>query len=258
MIKKKFISILISNYNKEKFIKNSIKSVLNQKYNNFEVILFDDASTDNSLLKIRNFKKVKLIKNKFKINKYPALSQLGGIIKAFKKSKGSLICLLDSDDKFSSFKLIEVNNFFKKKNINFLVNLPYIKKNKFTVKNKNKNISIWPTIFPTSCVSIRRRAFVKFLKFAHQNKYPLLEIDARLAIFAKYILNQNNLINKELTFYVSDPKGISSYSPKFSKLWWLKRKQSFSYLQKVLNQSNQKFIKGIDYYFTKLVNIFIN
>ena len=90
------------------------------------------------------------------------------------------------------------------------------------------------------------------------NNYPLLEIDARLAIFAKYILKENNVINKQLTYYVTDPKGISSHSPKFSKLWWMKRAQSFNYLEKVLNQSNKKFIKGIDYYLTKFVNIFIN
>ena len=258
MIKNKFISILISNYNKERFIKNSVKSAINQKYNNFEVVLFDDASTDKSLLKIKNFKKIQLIKNKFKIKKHPALSQLNGIISAFKKSRGSLICLLDSDDKFSTLKLEEVNSLFTKKKINFLANLPYNKKKKFIIKKKNDDISIWPTIFPTSCVSIRRSAFVKFIKFAHSNKYPLLEIDARLAIFAKYILNQSYVLNKYLTFYVTDPKGISSRSPKFSKLWWLKRKQSFNYLEKVLNQNNQKFIKGIDYYLTKFVNIFIN
>ena len=136
MIKKKFISILISNYNKEKFIKNSIKSAINQKYNNFEIVLFDDASTDKSLLKIKKFKKIKLIKNKFKIKKHPALSQLNGIINAFKKSRGSIICLLDSDDKFSIYKLREINSLFKKKNINFLVNLPYKKKKKFVVKKK--------------------------------------------------------------------------------------------------------------------------
>ena len=258
MIKKKLISILISNYNKEKFIKSSIKSAFKQKYNNFEVILFDDASTDKSLLKIKHFKKIKLIKNKYKIKKNSALSQLNGIIRAFKKSKGSVICLLDSDDKFSTFKLNEVSNLFEKKNIDFLTNFPNIKKKKFIIKNKSKNISIWPTIFPTSCISIRRNAFKKFIKYAHPNKYPLLEIDARLAIFAKYILNQNHVINKKLTYYVSDPKGISSYSPKFSKLWWIKREQSFCYLEKVLKQSNKKFIKGIDYYLTKFLNIFIN
>ena len=66
------------------------------------------------------------------------------------------------------------------------------------------------------------------------------------------------MINKKLTYYVSDPKGISSYSPKFSKLWWIKREQSFCYLEKVLNQSNKKFIKGIDYYLNKFLNKFIN
>ena len=54
--KENFISILITNYNKEKFIRNSIKSILNQNYKNYEIILFDDCSSDNSLKLINSFK----------------------------------------------------------------------------------------------------------------------------------------------------------------------------------------------------------
>ena len=57
MKKKSFISILISNYNKDKFLENCLKSIYKQKYNNFEIILFDDNSTDKSLKIIRKFKK---------------------------------------------------------------------------------------------------------------------------------------------------------------------------------------------------------
>jgi len=48
-MKKNLASILITNYNKEKFIKKSVISALSQNYNLKEVILFDDKSTDNSL-----------------------------------------------------------------------------------------------------------------------------------------------------------------------------------------------------------------
>ena len=53
--KKNFVSILITNYNKEKFLKKSIKSCLKQNFKNKEIIIFDDCSDD----------KTKLLKNKY-------------------------------------------------------------------------------------------------------------------------------------------------------------------------------------------------
>ena len=71
-MKKNFISILITNYNKDKFLKNCLNSLKKQNFKNFEVIIFDDCSTDNSLSIIRNYSKFKLIKNKKK-KIYPLL-----------------------------------------------------------------------------------------------------------------------------------------------------------------------------------------
>ena len=62
-----FISILITNYNKSKFLKKSLDSLKKQNYKNFEIIIFDDCSTDNSLKIIKKFKKINLITNKKKI-----------------------------------------------------------------------------------------------------------------------------------------------------------------------------------------------
>ena len=47
-MKKKLISILITNYNKQKFINKCLRSVSKQTFKNFEIILFDDCSSDNS------------------------------------------------------------------------------------------------------------------------------------------------------------------------------------------------------------------
>ena len=52
---KKLISILISSFNKEKFIKKTLRSVFNQSYKNYEVIVFDDNSTDDSIRIIKKF-----------------------------------------------------------------------------------------------------------------------------------------------------------------------------------------------------------
>ena len=59
-MKKYFISVLVTNFNKEFFLKNSLKKICNQTYKKYEIILFDDCSTDNSLNIIKKYKKIKL------------------------------------------------------------------------------------------------------------------------------------------------------------------------------------------------------
>jgi len=57
-----FVSVIIPNYNHSKFLKERIDSVLNQTFQNFEVIILDDCSKDNSkeiieqILKFQNTK----------------------------------------------------------------------------------------------------------------------------------------------------------------------------------------------------------
>lgn len=65
-IKDQLISILINNYNNEKFIKRSIKSCLDQTYKNIEIIVYDDNSNDNSCKIINEFqdKRIKRVFNK--------------------------------------------------------------------------------------------------------------------------------------------------------------------------------------------------
>ena len=64
-IKKNFISVLIANYNSEKYIKRCLNSLSRQKFKKFEVIFFDDSSTDKSLEFAKKFKNklnIKVIK----------------------------------------------------------------------------------------------------------------------------------------------------------------------------------------------------
>ena len=49
------VSVLIANYNNYQYIDQCINSILNQTYKNFEIIFFDDYSTDRSLDQINNF-----------------------------------------------------------------------------------------------------------------------------------------------------------------------------------------------------------
>ena len=100
------ISIIITNYNKEKFILKTLNSCKNQTDKNFEIIIIDDASTDKSLEIIKKFVsknkkiKIKLFLNKVKKYKNSNLSQLNSINKALKYCNGEYISLLDGDDFF--------------------------------------------------------------------------------------------------------------------------------------------------------------
>ena len=95
------VSVLINNFNKEKFCLKAVKSILNQSYHKVEIIFFDDYSKDRSLEKIKKIKnnKIKVIQNKLR-GKIYSFNQLNAIFKSLKKSKGEIICILDSDDFF--------------------------------------------------------------------------------------------------------------------------------------------------------------
>lgn len=116
MVKQELISVIMPVYNTDKYITEAINSVLNQTYDNFELIIVDDASTDNSAKIIESF-------NNYKI-KYIRLSKNGGAANArnvgLDNSKGNVICFIDSDDIWDKEKLKKQYEFMKKKNVGFV------------------------------------------------------------------------------------------------------------------------------------------
>lgn len=87
------ISVIIPLYNKEKSVHRSISSVLNQTYNDFEIIIVDDGSTDNSYEEVAKIKSDK-IRLFHQVNKGVSAARNFGI----SVSKGDLIAFLDADD----------------------------------------------------------------------------------------------------------------------------------------------------------------
>jgi glycosyltransferase involved in cell wall biosynthesis len=98
-------SVLIRNYNYGHYIGDALQSVLRQSYANFEIVVCDDGSTDNSRDVIQEYVKkdsrVKLIAQENR-----------GIVeaanRAYADSKGEVICFLDADDIFRPSKLERV------------------------------------------------------------------------------------------------------------------------------------------------------
>ena len=257
--KSPLVSILITNYNKKKYLRKMINSCINQSYKNKEIIFFDDASSDNSLSIVKQYKSIKVIKNKSKKKKSGPLNKINGIIKCFKKSKGELIFLLDSDDYFKKNKLEKISNyFFNNDRCNFIQDTP-VETNrlkKIKLKRKSHFFSIWPQFCPTSSITVKRKFFSNFLLYLKKNSYKDLEIDARLVIFA-YLKGQFRYIEKSYTFYNNHVEGITSGYKKYSINWWKKRNDAFQYMFTLMKVFNLKIIKSPDYLLTKLVNFLL-
>ena len=101
------VSIITPLYNSEAFIIQTIHSVLQQSYTNWELVLIDDCSTDNTITIVNNFiagnNQIKLIKNKE--NQGAAVSRNKGVMAA----KGDYIAFLDADDLWKPKKLEKIH-----------------------------------------------------------------------------------------------------------------------------------------------------
>lgn len=111
---KALVSIITPLYNSETFISDTITSVINQTYSNWELILIDDCSTDNTIKIAENFisknHRIKLLKNES--NQGAAISRNKGIM----ASKGDYIAFLDADDLWKPIKLEKQVAFMKANN----------------------------------------------------------------------------------------------------------------------------------------------
>jgi len=88
-------SVLIASYNNEKYLETAIKSVLQQTYQDFEIVIVDDCSTDNSFSILDKYKN----DNRFVIEILPKNSGCGfAKRRCMELAKGELCAFLDSDD----------------------------------------------------------------------------------------------------------------------------------------------------------------
>jgi GT2 family glycosyltransferase len=102
------ISIVIVNYNGREFLENCLKSVYESNYPNYEVILVDNASTDQSdVIAKQKFPKINLVKNDKNLGP-------GGRNSGILQAKGNFVILLDSDTVVSSDWINEFLNSYKR------------------------------------------------------------------------------------------------------------------------------------------------
>jgi len=116
------VSIIVNCFNGEKYLKEALQSIINQTYENWEVIFWDNKSQDDSKKIFLNFKE-----NRFRyffserhVPLYKARNQ------AIKKSKGELIAFLDTDDWWERDKLEKQISFFKDEKVGLVYSNCYL------------------------------------------------------------------------------------------------------------------------------------
>jgi glycosyltransferase involved in cell wall biosynthesis len=95
------VSIIIPTYNREQLLGRAIQSALAQTYQDFELIIIDDGSTDNTDRLVKSFNSEKIRYIRHKKNKGPAAARNTGI----RSAKGNYIAFQDSDDEWMPEKL---------------------------------------------------------------------------------------------------------------------------------------------------------
>ena len=275
------VSVLMANYNYEKFIGEAIESVINQTYTNLELVICDDGSTDNSVEIIEEYinkdTRIKLIKK-----------ENNGIVSAYnagyKDCKGDIICLLDSDDYYTATKIEKVVRDFIC-NPNCGVHFHRMMRTNENGKPEGKYplISKIPNgwlahevlklgggmanISPTSGISLRKEVFKNILPI---NFYISSNVDAfiinvslilspvvsNMEILCYYRLhNQNlsNIANKEITIteFINRKKKEIELSTKIFRVVnnWLEQN---NYRQRLNELQNNWFILESKYIICKL------
>jgi Glycosyltransferases involved in cell wall biogenesis len=137
-ISQPFFSVIIPTYNREKLIQKTLNSVLNQKFQSFEIIVVDDGGQDNSEQRIRDIASPKICYYK-KINGERGAARNYG----WNLAKGTYVTFLDSDDIFYENHLQQAYDFIVKKN-------PVCFGQAYEIKNEETNKVLVKPYFSTT------------------------------------------------------------------------------------------------------------
>ncbi len=195
-------SIVIPTYNRAGFIIDTIESVLHQDYSNFEIIVVDDGSTDNTEEIVCSVKSKHLFYFK-KINEERGVARNFG----FKKANGDYVLFFDSDDLMYSFHLSTLHNAISSfdGNVNFIAT-----KYELTRNNISKPSSIQRLSESWYTKEILLNGNVFACHFCIKRDNPDLHLfieDRQYAIMEDWLFLMQNLVKDKI--YVIDKITIS-------------------------------------------------
>ena len=131
-----YISVLVPVYNAGKYLSPAIESVLNQTFTDLELLICNDASTDDSLKNILQFaskdSRIKIIENKNNLGYLQTCNKL------FNEANGKYITFQDADDISFLNRLERIIDYIKKNNVDVLTSDYYFINSEGDITNKNE------------------------------------------------------------------------------------------------------------------------
>jgi len=157
------VSFIVTSYNYSKYILETIQSIKNQTINDFEIIVVDDCSKDNSVEILEQQVGIKLIKH------YQNKGQLASIITGLKEAQGQYVSIIDSDDTIAPNYAERLLEHLKNNNVALVV------------CNSNKNEILTPQTHsfggwwwqPMSCGMFKREVLTDVLKYTNTDDWRI-------------------------------------------------------------------------------------
>jgi len=180
------VSVIIPTYNRAYLIGRAIQSVLNQTYQNFEIIIVDDGSTDDTKEVVKKFqeqdRRIKYVKHEK--NKGEAAARNTGI----KTARGEFIAFQDSDDEWLPEKLEKQMKIFE--GVSSRIGIVYTSMHRIDKEGRKHDFKT-PTIMPKDGL-IYKRAL----------DYQILNIGIGTAAVRKTCFNTAGMFDERLQYFV--------------------------------------------------------
>ncbi|MBM7706083.1 glycosyltransferase EpsE [Chryseomicrobium aureum] len=193
----KLISVAIATYNSESTIVEALESIINQTYNNFEIIICDDGSTDNTINIIKDYSDK--YENIFVYLNETNMGLAFSLNKCIAKSKGEFIARQDADDKSDPMRFQRQYEFLQThRQYHFVGSWTYTYDDKgvngvykFPIEPNMKNL-VWGSIFCHGAMLIRKSALEKVNNYTVSNiTYRGQDYDLWLKMYANQLLGYN-------------------------------------------------------------------
>lgn len=234
------ISVVVTSYNYEQYLPQTLDSILAQTYKKYEVVIVDDGSKDNSVQLIKNYTK--------KYKNFHLYQHEGGVNKglpktlefAVKKTKGDYVAFLESDDYWREDKLEDIVSLIRKNRDAVIISnaiIPfgdatnteainisevYLKANENEFKNEKNIVKLEIDSFynpiPTFSAAVIKRDALKKINFNTPipafldlwvykqilHKYPLFHTKKTTTFWRKHEQSFNSLKKQEKNYEKSD------------------------------------------------------
>lgn len=240
MKKSPTVSIIINTYNGEEYIGQAIDSALNQSYFDFEIIIWDNNSTDNTYNIVKSYSDSRI--RYYKSKSHVSLGAARNL--AISVSRGTYIAFLDDDDIWSQQKLEIQLRFFENKKVGMVISNSYfidesnrvigqLYEKKFKVPQGMVRKKLLENYYVSMETLMIRKSYLDFLSYNFDSQYNIIEEFDLVVRLSKHC---------ELRYA---PKHLSSWRVRANSMTW-KHPNLFSLEKRLFLMKNIGELKESD------------